>query len=38
MSPFDLFSNVLYVLLGLSVLVLFVVLAFYSLRKKNRKG
>jgi LPXTG-motif cell wall-anchored protein len=36
MSPFDLFNNVLYVLLGLSALVLFGVLAFYSLRKRNR--
>lgn len=36
MSPLDVFNNVLYVLLGLSALVLFVVFWFFSLRKKNR--
>ena len=37
MSPFDLFNNVLYVLLGLSAFVLLLVFAYYSLRKRNRE-
>lgn len=37
MSAFDAFSNVLYVLLGLSALVLFVTFWVFSLRDKNRK-
>lgn len=38
MTAFDLFNNVLYVFLGIAALVIFGVLAWYSLGKKsNRK-